>query len=124
MEVHKTVDENVIIDLMKAGEFPEQIINSAEYVLVILTQSWCSQWKAMKGWIPVLMEQGDLDRFPFDCYLFIYNTSSIFETFRTYKETVFNNDEIPYIRWYRNGELKSTSNYIGKHGFVKKLESL
>jgi len=44
-----------------------------------------------------------------------------FEAFMEFKENIFNNREIPYVRYYKNGKLTGESNYVSLEGFVSRL---
>jgi hypothetical protein len=96
------------------GEFEEQILSSSEKVAVFLTQSWCPQWLAMKRFI------GDLP----DCSIFYleYDLTDFFDSFCTFKEEVFGNDQVPYIRYYRNGKLTGESNAVSAKEFCSNLQ--
>ncbi len=95
-------------------EFGNEIISSAKMVAVILTQSWCPQWLSMKGFIDAL--EG--------CEIFFleYDLVDFFDRFRMFKENIFGNDEVPYIRYYRNGKVTTTSNAVSKSEFLKNLD--
>ncbi len=95
-------------------EFGDEIIASNRRVAVLLTQDWCPRWRSMKSWIC------DLDD-DFDLYELIYNKVEYFDDFRNFKETVWNNRFIPYVRYYLNGTLSSVSNDVTKEEFLKNL---
>jgi len=50
-----------------------------------------------------------------------YDKEPFFEDFMEFKEDVFGNRSVPYVRYYRNGELIAESNYISQQGFLAKL---
>ena len=100
---------------MKNGDFPAEILSSNDYVVIILTQSWCPQWSALKHLISNI-EMNNLDVF-----LFIYDESPIFTQFMNFKERTYNNAEIPYIRYYKEGKFEGDSNFIRKDRFLRKL---
>jgi len=101
---------------MQNGEFAPEIISSKERVAVVLTQSWCPQWHVMSLYLKKLT---DLD---LDIWLFMYDQSSIFTKFMHFKETVLKNDQIPYIRYYRNGVLVNESNLVEQTVFIQNFE--
>jgi hypothetical protein len=103
-------------ECMQNQEFDPEIIGSKEKVAVILTQSWCPQWAALRPELEKLKNNS------IDIWLFIYDLSDIFESFKDFKENLLGNDEIPYIRYYRNGEYLRDSNYVDVKEFVKKFE--
>lgn len=94
-------------------EFGDDVTSSAKKVAVILTQSWCPQWLTMKGFINSLS----------GCEIFFleYDLVDFFDQFRMFKEIVFGNNEVPYIRFYQNGKVTTTSNAVSKSEFVKNL---
>ena len=84
---------------------------------VILTQSWCPQWKAMKSYLPEAEQ-----RLPGLEILYIeYDKTPWFDEFMAFKETAFDNREIPYVRYYRNGACTGWSNYVALEGFLHRL---
>ena len=82
-----------------------------------MTQDWCPQWKRMKEWVSEL--PGDTN---IKFYEIIYNKEDYFNDFRGFKENIFKNGLIPYVRYYVNGELKGESNYVSEEGFMKFFE--
>ena len=101
---------------MEKGDFelPELFdTNSA----LILTQSWCSQWKAMKNYL------GEAEKtFPGLTIFFVeYDFLSFFEDFTAFKENTYENREIPYVRYYKGGKCCSWSNFVSLEGFLQRL---
>jgi len=109
----KEISKDQVLFCIRHGEFEGEILASAEKVAVILTQSWCPQWHEMKRVIH------DLE----DCSIFFleYDLSDFFDSFRTFKEEVFNNFQIPYIRYYKSGKLINESNAVSQEVFCEKL---
>jgi len=86
---------------------------------VILTQSWCPQWRAMKNYLPEAEKQ-----LPGLEIVYVeYDKISFFEEFMAFKEDTFNNREIPFVLYYKNGVNTSRSNFISLEGFLGKLRS-
>jgi hypothetical protein len=103
--------------IMEMGEFES---SPEGRTALILTQSWCSQWKAMKGYLPQAEKQ-----LPTLEILYIeYDQLPWFEEFMAFKENTFDNREIPYVRYYRGGKCTSWSNYVALEGFLHRLEGL
>ena len=50
-----------------------------------------------------------------------YDGLPFFEEFMTFKENTFDNREIPYVRYYRDGVCTGTSNYVSLEGFLHRL---
>jgi antitoxin component YwqK of YwqJK toxin-antitoxin module len=98
---------------LQNGEFAGEILSSSQKVAVFLTQSWCPQWHEMKLFI------GELP----DCSIYVleYDRTDYFDDFRVFKEEVFKNDQIPYIRYYEDGKLIDESNAVSKEEFCRKL---
>lgn len=103
---------------MEAGEFAPGIIASSPYTAVILTQSWCSQWIWMKNYIQDLAADPDVSLFWVE-----YDKEPFFDDFLEYKEENLGNRQIPYVRYYRNGNLAHESNYIDRSGFLRHLKA-
>lgn len=101
---------------IRDGEFPESVRSAAPKVAVALTQGWCSQWQRMKGFL----QDGSL---PSDCAVFYleYDVEDFFQEFLAFKEGVFGNDQVPYLRYYSGGKLVSTSNYVDRHDFLSRF---
>ncbi len=97
------------------GEFSAEIINEAPTVVLALTQSWCPQWTRMRPWLEELGDKG------VSCRYVEYDREPFFEDFRNFKESVFHNEEVPYLRYYRDGRLVKESNYMDKPGFLRIL---
>jgi hypothetical protein len=103
--------------VMEKGEFEPAVINAAPSVAVILTQSWCPQWTAMEGYLPEIQEKS-----PGSALFYVeYDRLSWFDEFRNFKETAFQNREIPYVRYYRQGKFLRDSNFISPDGFLDRL---
>ena len=97
------------------GEFGDDILHSAERVAIILTQSWCPQWHAMKQFV---------SGFPAaKVFVLEYDQTDYFDRFREFKERVLGNDKIPYVRYYARGILVAESNAVSEETFRQNLES-
>jgi hypothetical protein len=101
---------------MAAGEFGEDVRAAAERVAVVLTQGWCPQW----GWMARYLAKAD---YPEDSAVFlcVYDEEPFYEEFMAFKEGTFGNYEIPYVRYYRDGEFRAASNFIAEDGFRRRL---
>ena len=95
---------------MEHNEFGNEIITSSSRVAIIMTQDWCPQWLQMKYYLGRLKE----DSFDIDVYEVLYNKEDYFNDFMRFKEEVFFNDNVPYIRFYIDGIFIGESNYISK----------
>jgi hypothetical protein len=99
------------------GEFPGSILDG-QRVAVIMTQHWCPDWYWMKSWLDRESKSPDPDGPDMDVYVFLYDKVPYFREFMKHKETVFGNRLIPYVRYYRDGEIVGESNQLGKERFV------
>lgn len=70
----------------------------------------------MQGYLPELSEASDVAIFWVE-----YDKEDFFDDFLPFKEEVLGNREIPYVRYYRDGMLIKSSNYIDKNGFLRIL---
>jgi hypothetical protein len=110
MQQYLTINDNQIEQLYEKLEFPESVRQHSEKVVVIMTQDWCPQWHAMDAYLNRFIDQASI-------YLLIYNTRSDFDRIREFKEEVFNNREIPYIRYYYQGKFITETNYLPQGTF-------
>jgi hypothetical protein len=105
---------------IEKGDFDASLVEGPS-AAIILTQSWCPQWAAMKGCLkqieeempntPIYYVEYDIERWE----------SLDNQAFMNFKENTFNNREIPYVRFYRNGVFYRDSNYISAGGFKERL---
>ena len=102
----RKLSETECRDLMERGDI-ETGLAAGPAAALILTQSWCPQWAAMKAYyVEYYIEPWE---------------SLKYETFMSFKENTFRNREIPYVRYYRNGGYYRDSNYISLEGFKERL---
>lgn len=102
--------------LIKEKDIPEEIKNSGEKVAVVLTQDWCPQWLFMKSWLGKMKDHG------IAVYHLPYNKKPYFREFMTVKEDEFNNDLVPYVRYYINGRYIKDSNFVSKELFLSNFQ--
>jgi hypothetical protein len=102
--------------LLENGEFGPSITGVAEAVAVVLTQSWCPQWAWMRSYLSSLPPDEGSSVFWIE-----YDLEDFYQPFMNFKERVFGNDQVPYVRYYRGGKLVAESNYIDKGGFLRRL---
>ena len=96
--------------IINERNIPEEIINSSQSVAVILTQNWCPEWVWMKSWLPKVDKH-------IKVFYLSYNIKPYSYKLMRVKEEAFENDLIPYIRYYKNGKLVHESNYTDKESF-------
>lgn len=104
---------------MEAGEFGEDVLRAAPRVAIVLTQAWCSQWKAMKAYLDSPEFQSGLAGAA--VFWVEYDREPFFDAFMEWKEETFRNDQVPYVRYYRDGAPSSSGNYVPADFFRKKL---
>ena len=106
------------------GEFPREVLEAAPLVACIMTQSWCPQWVFMRSWLKQLEKSADttegLNIHTFEAE---YDKMSNLSEFRTFKEQVWNNWEVPYIRYYSGGNLIHESNFVSAMMFLDNLKN-
>jgi len=117
MPGRKQLTNDQVSETIRNGEFGPDIIASNQKVAVIMTQDWCPQWSSMKTWLDLLD-----DLIQLDIYEVIYNRAEYFREFLSVKENIWNNREIPYIRYYHKGTLVRESNYVTKDEFLESLD--
>ena len=110
------LERDACLRAMAAGEFGPEVTGASPSVAVVLTQSWCPQWKWMRAYLESLpAEEG------YAVFWVEYDREDFFAPFMAFKEEVLGNREIPYVRYYRDGKLARESNYIDKAGFLRSL---
>jgi hypothetical protein len=112
----KKITDAQASECMEKGDFGLEIRKSNLYVVIILTHSWCPQWSGVQKMIEQLNDK------TIDVWLFVYDRSPIFDTFMHYKESVLGNEDIPYLRYYTNGNLIHESNAVEKEAFLYNLK--
>ncbi len=110
----KWITREQALAAVRSGEFSDDIIRSADKVAVILTQSWCSQWHAMKNFVSDFSDA--------EIFCLEYDLADFFDVFREFKENKPGNDLVPYNRHYRGGILVAKSNAVSEAGFRRKFE--
>jgi hypothetical protein len=107
---------------MENGDFEAGLV-SGSAAAIILTQSWCPQWTAMKAYLPQLEAALPDARVYYVEYDIEPWEDLDHEAFMTFKEDTFRNREIPYVRYYRDGVFYRESNYISLDGFKDRLKA-
>jgi hypothetical protein len=114
----RKLSEADCLSAVRNGDFSPEIRGSAPSVAVVLTQSWCPQWGFMHGYLAEA-EAATGERAAI--WYVEYDREPFFESFMQFKEDVFGNRSVPYVRYYRDGKLAAESNFISKQGFLSKL---
>jgi hypothetical protein len=108
----RILTEDECKNAIKKGEFDPSLLQQSA---LILTQSWCPQWAAMKSYLE------KADRPELSILYIEYDQVPWFEDFRIFKEQNFDNREIPYVRYYKDGKCTAQSNYVSLEGFLRRL---
>ena len=111
----ETLPDDAIHFVLAHGEFPPEITKAAPKVAVILTQDWCPDWHVMEAYLPEFADQVKI-------FVLQYNLHPEFEAIMGFKENTFQNREIPYLRYYRDGELITASNALPRGTFAALLQ--
>jgi glutaredoxin len=102
------------------GEFSQEVCGKSANTAIILTQSWCPQWVAMYRYLDEAEKKANEASLDLSIFFVEYDKESWSEDFMLFKEDVFKNREIPYVRYYANGNCTGESNFISLSGFLKK----
>ena len=119
MITFKTIDDREMQNIIDTKEVSDDIKKSAENVLVVCTQDWCGDWKSLER---ELKSNEDKSHIDITIYICMYNQSSLYESFMNFKENVWNNDLIPYLRYYKNGSFIKDSNHLPFQRLIKVFE--
>jgi hypothetical protein len=103
---------------MQHGEFDETVTGSAPQVAVVLSQDWCPQWTAMDRYLEELAERSAAGEPQPVVYHLLYNRVDYFRQFLAFKEGVWGNALIPYVRYYRDGRLIRETNFVLARQFL------
>jgi hypothetical protein len=104
--------------MMKSGDIDPALLSAKGGTALILTQSWCPQWRYMKSYLEGLPLPAEAAVLAFE-----YDRSPLFREFMAFKESAFKNFQVPYCRFYLNGRFAMDSNSIEKARFLKILET-
>ena len=104
------------------GEFSDDVRKAAPLVACVMTQSWCPQWTFMRSWLNQLEESdSETDDMEVRTFEVEYDRIPNFADFRNFKEQVWNNWEVPYVRYYSQGTLIHESNFVSAMMFLDNL---
>lgn len=111
----QVLNQTEIDHLLAHQEFSSSVLLSGEKVAVVLTQDWCPQWKDMESYLPGFEDQVKV-------HYLEYNRHQDFERIMGFKEDVLGNDQVPYLRFYKNGKLIAETNWIPRGTFQALLK--
>lgn len=109
MLTFNAINDNEVKYIIDNKELPDSIKNSSDNVLAIFTQDWCGDWKGLKRELDANEKNSGADIAIFIC---MYNQSSMYEPFMKFKETIWQNELIPYLRYYKKGNFIKDSNHL------------
>ena len=116
----RRLTENECRAAMEAGDFDAALV-SGPAAAIILTQSWCPQWRSMQAYLPKIEETlGDVKIYYVEYDIEKWQNLDN-DAFMSFKENTYRNREIPYVRYYKNGVFNRDSNYISFDGFKSRL---
>ena len=102
------------------GEFNQEVRSSAPLVACLMTQSWCPQWVFMRSWLRRLSgDPAGTEGLEIAAYEVEYDKTPLFSEFRTVKEQVWNSWEVPYVRYYVDGNFVHESNFVSAMKFLE-----
>lgn len=113
--LHRLTEEQCRV-AVRDGEFGKDLLESSRSVALVLTQHWCPQWLWMRVYLDALPDAEDERIFYVE-----YDREVFYDDFLAFKEDRLGNRAIPYVRFYRDGTLRDTSNYISRDGFLRLL---
>ncbi|MEI0602686.1 hypothetical protein R4K55_00565 [Brachyspira alvinipulli] len=119
MITFKDIDEKEMQYIIDNNEVSDNIKKASENVLAIFTQDWCGDWKGLERELKANEEKSPIDITIFIC---MYNQSPLYEPFMNFKETVWNNGLIPYLRYYKNGSFVKDTNHLPFQRLIKAFE--
>ena len=111
MNTIRTLTQEQLDALLSEGEFPESVRLAAPKVVVVMTQDWCGQWSTMAAYLPDFTDEAAI-------FTVEYNLLPDFERIMRFKEDVLGNDQVPYLRFYRDGKLVRQSNWLPRASFA------
>ena len=111
----RTLTKDQLDTLVREAEFPESVRLAAPKVVVIMTQDWCPQWTDMATYLPDFTEQAAI-------FTVEYNLSPDFARIMSFKEKVFGNRQVPYVRYYQSGRLVLEANWMPRQKFSAMLK--
>ncbi|PYG85749.1 hypothetical protein LY28_03169 [Ruminiclostridium sufflavum DSM 19573] len=115
----KILNKEQAMYAVKNKEFEKSVISSKSKVIVILTQDWCPQWIYMKSWVSGLEIEEDIEIYELE-----YNKVDYCSEFMAFKESCWKNYNVPYLRFYKEGELARETNYISKESLIEIIDAL
>lgn len=111
---YNMTDEQML-ETVENKELPQSLLSKSKNVIAVFTQDWCPDWHGVEKDLKKNENYSD----DIVVYVAIYNTSKHSESIMNFKETVWNNALIPYIRCYKDGVLVKESNAMAFERIVR-----
>jgi len=119
IKIHDMPDDAALAAIQD-GDFPSAI-TAGSHVAVVMTQNWCPDWLMMRSWLRKMSKKGEPATRDIDVYLLIYNKVHYFSEFLRHKENSFENQLIPYVRYYADGTYLGDSNQVSRDQFLARF---
>ncbi len=118
----RELNDDEVRRVMREAELPDDLRRAASRVAAVFTQDWCPDWFVVQRMLRKLAERGtSTDTGRAVVYTFAYNKSDLFQEFRRFKEDGWGSYLIPYIRYYRDGQLVAETNRVRESRFASLL---
>lgn len=109
------MSDEEMLETAQTKEMPASLLAKSKNVIAIFTQDWCPDWHRTER------DFKSKEKYSEDILvcIAIYNTSKYSEEVMTFKENVWKNGLIPYIRCYKEGKFVRDSNAMAFERIVK-----
>jgi glutaredoxin len=104
----KELSKEQALFLIENKDFQSGVVDNGK-TIVVVSQSWCPQWKFLKKWLFNIETDEELTIYELE-----YDKKEFFNEFMTFKEKFWGNYEVPYLRYYIDGELVEETNYTNE----------
>ncbi len=115
MITFQNMTDQEMLETAQNGEIPASLLAKSKNVIAIFTQDWCPDWHRTEKDFKSHQDYSE----DILVYIAIYNTSIYSEQVMAFKEDVWKNGLIPYIRCYKNGTFLKDSNAMAFERIVK-----
>ena len=117
----KEIPDDIAQKMKNEGTIIPDLYSKSPLTAIVLTQSWCPQWENMKKMFSELQTEsssaGDIN-----IWFIEYDKKPYFEEFMNFKESVFENDQVPFVLYYCKDALVNQSNFVSKASFLENFK--
>ena len=113
------ITEEQAAKILAEKQIPKEMTGISGRVAVVLTQSWCPQWSAMNAYLDRMQKDSKPETEDLTVFSLCYDNLPFKGEFMSFKESVFSNDLIPFVLYYRDGKLINSSNYVSLSSFME-----